>query len=713
MILLLDDFHLSDDASLAVLHLMMRRSQGQPIMVLFATRLDAPEPSPQASRLRESAERLGIGIIELSPMNEDESAELLASFIPEDEPQPAAAAARALLRAAAGYPMVLELLVQDWKANGERSVALSVDAMTADPAAAGSVKSAYHQLLDRLTASLDPATRNVLTMAALLGGRLNNLPSYALADLARGQTMSGMAELVRLRILRERGDRLEFANELIRTHVYMTMPSPLRRQLHAEVAGQLLAEAADGTMRSGLEIAWHCIRGGRRDEGIPYLLSGAREALRSGSSHEVELALTSALRELDEPQKDAANLLLAEALQEQGRPIDSLKILEELNRKPCQAGNEMIEVLSLSAHQRLADFDEFNADEAIARLKAIVTSTAEVPLKARALTVAALLVHDLQLHEPVDSLLELSTANWPPNLDEETAVRLVVARALLRQVNGIDGSLAELATKVAELRTSQLANLAAVQLVHCLSAANCSRGNYAAGLENAHLAQQMAVRIGNDLACAAVAANLALCYGRLGKYAEQGKWATWGQQFIGKTFVGYREIRLGLTGAFSSAMLGLREPAVSALDRIASRIPAHTAPWIVQAWKLGKADVLRLCGLKREAIREADSGIGRDGLLNAATAGPYARWLVALALAKRHTTEAELELRSMRDKLHMYEALDQVEILASELLLLGHIGKAAPAKLRACQRRIEGRLSQFPIAVSQQLNRLGALAPNR
>ena len=293
------------------------------------------------------------------------------------------------------------------------------------------------------------------------------------------------------------------------------------------------------------------------------------------------------------------------------------------------------------------------------------------------------------------------------------AVRLVVARALLRQVNGIDGSLAELAAKVAELRTSQLANLAAVQLVHCLSAANCSRGNYAAGLENAHLAQQMAVRIGNDLACAAVAANLALCYGRLGKYAEQGKWATWGQQFIGKTFVGYREIRLGLTGAFSSAMLGLREPAVSALDRVASRIPAHTAPWIVQAWKLGKADILRLCGLKREAIREADSGIGRDGLLNAATAGPYARWLVALALAKRHTTEAELELRSMRDKLHMYEALDQVEILASELLLLGHIGKAAPAKLRACQRRIEARLSQFPIAVSQQLNRLGALAPNR
>ena len=709
VILLLDDMHLADDASLAVLHLMMRRAQGQPIMVLFATRLDSPDLSPQAARLRESADRLGVRIIELSAMSNDESSELLASFIPEDEPQPGAAACRALLRAAAGYPMVLELLVQDWRANGERSVALSVDAMTANPAVAGGDKGAYHQLLDRLTGSLDPTTRNVLTMAAILGGRLNNLPSYSLADLTRGQTMSGMAQLVRMRILRERGDRLEFANELIRMHVYMTVPSPLRRDLHGEIAGQLLAEAADGTVRSGLEIAWHCIRGGRSTEGIPHLLSGARNALLNGGAYEVELALMSAMRELNDVQRDAANLLLAEALQEQGRPIDSLKILEALIGKASQTGDHMIEVLTLSAHQRLSDFDVYNAGEAIARLKHLITSSGDVSLKARALTVAALLVHDLQLHEPVDDLLDLSTAKWPSDLDEETAVRLTVARALLRQVNGSDDSLAELGNKVEELRTSRLANLAAVQLVHCSSAANCSRGNYQTGLEHAQLAQQMAARIGNDLACAAAAANLALCHGRLGNYAEQGKWAAWGQQFVGETFIGYREVRLGLTGAFSYAMLGATEPALSALDRVASRIPAHTAPWIVQAWKLGRADILRLCGMKREAIREAATVMDHDGLLNASCAGPYARWLVALAVAKEQASEIELEVRSMKHRLNAYEALDQVEILAAELGLLAHTGRAAPAKLKACRRHIEERLSRFPAAVSQQLARLGAL----
>ena len=713
LILLLDDMHLADDASLAVLHLMMRRSRGQPIMVLFATRRDGPDLSPQAVRLRESADRLGIQIIELNPMSDDESSALLVSFIPDDDPQPGAAARRALLRAAAGYPMVLELLVQYWKSNGERSVALSVDAMTADPAVASGVKGAYHQLLDRLTGSLDPATRNVLTMAAILGGRLNNLPSYALADLTRGQTMSGMAELVRHRILRERGDRLEFANELIRMHVYMSVPSPLRRELHGEIAGRLLAEAADGTARSGLEVAWHCIRGGRPAEGIPYLLSGARHALQDGGAYEVELALKSAMPELNDVQQDAANLLLAEALQEQGRPIDSLAILELLARKASQTGNHMIEVLTLSAHQRLSDFDEYNAGEAITRLSHLVTCNVDASLRARALTVAALLVHDLQLRGPAAWLLDRCTGNWPSALDEETAVRLLVARALLRQVSGTDDPLAELGHKVEELRASGLANLAAVQLVHCSSAAHCSHGDYQTGLEHAQLAQQMAVRIGNDLACTAAAANLALCYGRLGNYAEQGRWAAWGQQFLGRTFIGYREVRLGLAGAFSFAMVGAQEPALSALDRVASRIPTHTAPWIVQAWKLGRADILRLCGLKRESIREAGAAMEYDGLLNASCAGPYARWLVSVAIAKGRTSEIALDLRSMRHKLNTYEALDQVEILASELVLLTHSGKAAPAKLRACQRRIEERLSQFPTAVSQQLSRLGSLSNTR
>ncbi|MGH7535492.1 MAG: AAA family ATPase, partial [Gemmatimonadales bacterium] len=53
VILVVDDLHLADDASLAVLHLMMRRSRGEPIMVMMIARPGELPRSPQAARLRE------------------------------------------------------------------------------------------------------------------------------------------------------------------------------------------------------------------------------------------------------------------------------------------------------------------------------------------------------------------------------------------------------------------------------------------------------------------------------------------------------------------------------------------------------------------------------------------------------------------------------------------------------------------------------------
>ena len=111
MILVVDDLHLADDASLAVLHLVMRHGKGQPIMVVLTVRPGELGQSPQAARLLESAAGLGFRTIAMPPMTDEEGAELLESLLPPGDPRPSGAARRALLTAAAGYPMVLELLV--------------------------------------------------------------------------------------------------------------------------------------------------------------------------------------------------------------------------------------------------------------------------------------------------------------------------------------------------------------------------------------------------------------------------------------------------------------------------------------------------------------------------------------------------------------------------------------------------------------------------
>src|SRR5690606_7338623 len=133
LILVVDDHHLADDASLAVLHHVMRRSDAQPLMVVLVGRTGEAPASPHVARFRTSLLRLGTGTIELPALTDTESDEVIAALIPPDRPQPNSAVRRALIQAAHGFPMVLELLCHDWQTHGERSLALALHAMTAEP----------------------------------------------------------------------------------------------------------------------------------------------------------------------------------------------------------------------------------------------------------------------------------------------------------------------------------------------------------------------------------------------------------------------------------------------------------------------------------------------------------------------------------------------------------------------------------------------------
>jgi predicted ATPase len=75
-----DDLHLADDASLAVLHLIVHRSRSQQVMVLLIARTGELSSSPQAAKLREAAVALGIRQIELHPLSDDDCEELLVSL---------------------------------------------------------------------------------------------------------------------------------------------------------------------------------------------------------------------------------------------------------------------------------------------------------------------------------------------------------------------------------------------------------------------------------------------------------------------------------------------------------------------------------------------------------------------------------------------------------------------------------------------------------
>ncbi len=327
VMLVVDDFHMADDASLSVIHLLARRFESERVMIALAARPTGPNESPNIARLRESHTRLGFVSLEVPPMAPDEAAEMLDTLT-ADGPDPGKSVRDAMLRAAGGYPLALELFVSEWISSGEGSLALAVPAMREELGQRSPPEDAYRMALDRICEGLDAPARLALQLAAVLGPRLNEFPMYQIVDLGLGATGQSMEALRSSRLLRETEERLEFVNELTRGHAYLGIPKPMRTALHGEVVSRLLAIEANGGRIPGLEIAWHLIRAGRPDEATPYLLRGARESMRGGAPHEAERGLSTAMDRLKEPDKSEALLLLGESLQEQGRMRESMASLD-------------------------------------------------------------------------------------------------------------------------------------------------------------------------------------------------------------------------------------------------------------------------------------------------------------------------------------------------------------------------------------------------
>ncbi len=330
VILVVDDVHLADDASVAVFHLLMRRTQAQRIMVVMTARQSELGNSPHAGRLLEHRDPLALETVELPPLSEDEMQEVVAALAAAAGVGVPPAVHRALLRTSAGVPMIVELLFDDWRAHGEECLALSVGAMTVD-ALGHDQQEMYHRVFERALRGLSQPARAVLNLAAILGERLNDLTMYELVDLSLAQTLTGMAELAEHRIIRDGGREVEFRNELLRGYTYLNVPSPLRRALHGLITDRLLSAEAKGERVPVLMLAWHCFRAGRPVDAEPYLLRGCREALRRSGTFEVELALTSAMKGLSRANTAEAKLILAEALQEQFRHPEALRILEDFD----------------------------------------------------------------------------------------------------------------------------------------------------------------------------------------------------------------------------------------------------------------------------------------------------------------------------------------------------------------------------------------------
>jgi tetratricopeptide (TPR) repeat protein len=601
--------------------------------------------------------------------------------------------------------MVLELLIQDWEESGEDSLAISINAMTEDPSSGKPAPAMYRDILNRITRSLDATTRNVLNFSSLLGSRLNEPTIFGLVDLSVGQTMTGMAELVNRRVLRDSARGLEFANEMVRAATYVGVPQAIRKLLHGKIAAHLMEDLEKGIGDLGLEIAWHSIRAGKTEEAVPHLFRGARESMRRGALHEAERALSSALPYLQNHEKGAAVLLLVELLQEQGRWAESLDLLDEESSKGSitAARNQ---VFMISAQLHLYGSDLHQLQESLQVLLAVIRENDDPSLCVLAAHTAVALASSLRDHALLHTLLDLATGIPTWSLTQEELSTLALVRARLKFFLGDRAaSLEEI--EAATAFSADTVSTTAAQFQVGLGAIVSKLGDYPKGLAYLQNAYGIAQRLGNDDLQSTVAANIAFVVGRLGDYQGQLYWAEKSLSLRRLASTDYSEILAIYCAAFACIFLNrsarAEELITLARDRVAECLPK----WATQAWLLYSADLNFLLGHHREAFADAvQATSGRNSVLHdRAFAGPFTRWIVRLGGNSREGGDAERRMKDFYLRLDSYDVLDKAEILAA----MSYLARLTGRPSIELETRLTNQLSELPRPVSEQLERLGML----
>lgn len=702
VILVVDDVHHADDVSLAVLHRVIRLSERQALLVFFLARPGELHQSPQASRLHEEGNSLGIRHLQLPALLREDAIALLDELLADPHTVASPTVRRTLLAASAGYPLVLELLVGDWLRSGDRSVSMALDAVTADPGISAEPEGAYSLLTERLIAHLEPITRTVLDVASVLGPRLNDASLYAVADLRISEVMSGLTSITALRLLRDAGSHVEFANDLVRGHVYLRVHGPTRRLLHERIAATLISRQAQGDDTLDLEIAWHSMRCGMAAQAEHFLLQGSRTAIARGAIHEAERRLASAVQHLAGAHRTEAVLLLAELLQEQARYAESR---EALLADDVAANSLWGMTLSLIADIR-SDLRINEYDEQVSRALRLLSQGNDV--RRGQVAMVRLACHLIGKH-PVPRVAEaLHERLALPAYDDwtgEDAIELRTQRLYLAYFAGLPSAtedlvLVELLKLITESNAVSRANLRAFRLLSGAGLCHKRAGRYDEALSflTAALATARKLEhessIGNGLNHMASWCLQTGAFETALRYAEEGFAITRHYSEVSKVHAEYY-------WAIANLHAGRAAPASGALERLEAW--TFSDPSAEQLAALFGADIYWLLDMRGKAYASAEKALhlGAGEALRPSNASLLNKWTAVLAQQSARHRRGPLPTSSVT--VRPQEAWDAAEN-DSALLLLSRIHGTDGADLSAS---LQTRLRSLPRALGPYLDQFG------
>ena len=252
-VLLLDDLHAADEATLQLVHYLARTARYQRLLIVMSFRDRPRVPALDRTRSGLLEQRLVVSEIVLSRLDREASrtiAEQVSNGPLADE------TAEAIFGLARGNPFFTEEL-----------------AATVDSNGAVEVPGHVYEILDSRLARLERTLVGVLARIAIAGSEVAVGELSSLVGLEEHDAYAALDSALTAGVLEEGDGTYRFRHPLLRDALERSLPDHRRLAAHRETA-QRLASAGAAPAR----VAGHLIAGGQPSEAVPWLLRAAQDA---------------------------------------------------------------------------------------------------------------------------------------------------------------------------------------------------------------------------------------------------------------------------------------------------------------------------------------------------------------------------------------------------------------------------------------------------
>ena len=278
VVLLIDDLHAADEASLSLFHYLGRQTRSAPVILMATYRTDIAlnGVSPFGSLLNALYRERISDVFDIAPLAEGAGAKIITHTL-EGEADPALI--KAVYEVAEGNPFYVQeitraMLKADRLIQVEGQWCLPSDETLQVP-------SGLRELLRERVQRLGPTVESTLSTAAVMGRDFRFAVLRSVTEMPDGDLFDALDDALSSHLLEETDDGYCFQHSLIRRTLYDALSRRRRAWLHTRTAEAIEATYADRPrgLKPHIEaLAFHYDLSDRRDKALPYLVQAAQKA---------------------------------------------------------------------------------------------------------------------------------------------------------------------------------------------------------------------------------------------------------------------------------------------------------------------------------------------------------------------------------------------------------------------------------------------------